>query len=117
MFANEKRQLRTDAEHIAERALVLSDDEISRLEERREILRDVVNSLDARLQEIPERDRKALQCLLYSEIAGKVFDFRLSLETRLAREKIREASSTEEKITVLATFHTIMKDVEMLHGE
>lgn len=110
-------RLRPDAEKIVERAVHLTDDEIGRLEERQWILRDVINSFEARLADIPERERKGILCLLYMEVAEKVFDFRLSLETRLARKQIASATSVAEKMATVATFQAIMAEVAMLHGE
>lgn len=117
VFINRDMRLRPDAEKIVERAVNLTDDEIGRLEERQWILRDVINSFEARLADVPERERKAILCLLYTEVAEKVFDFRLSLETRLARKQIASATSVDEKLANVATFQAIMADVAMLHGE
>jgi hypothetical protein len=117
MFANKECQLRPDAERITERAANLSNEEVARLEERQAILKDVLNSFDARLQSLPERERKAILCLLYKEIATKVFDFRLSVETRLARKAIKHAPSVGVKMAALKAFQLIMADVATLHGE
>ena len=117
MFVNRRGRLRPDAESIADRAMALSAEELARLDERREILRDVLNSFEGRLHDIPVQDRKAIQCLLYKEIADTVFDFRLSLETRLARKGIKRADSVAQKMHALNAFQAIMADVAMIHGE
>ncbi len=117
MFFSQQGRLRPNAERIAEQAANLSDEEIARLEERQWILRDVLNAFEARLQDVPERERKAIQCLLYKEIAEKIFDFRLSLETRLVRKQITSVSSVSEKMAALSAFQAIMDGVAMLHGE
>lgn len=117
MFVNRRGRLRPDAESIADRAMALSAEEITRLDERREILRDVLNSFEGRLQDIPVQDRKAIQCLLYKEIADTIFDFRLSLETRLARREIQGAASVAQKMDALNAFQAIMSDVAMIHDE
>ena len=109
--------MRPTAEGIAEKALALSADEVARLDERREILRDVLNSFEGRLQDIPEQDRKAIQCLLYKEITEVIFDFRLSLETRLVRKEIQGTTSVAQKMAALNAFQAIMSDVAMIHGE
>ena len=63
MFVNKDRRLRPDAECIIDRAAHFTDADVARLEERQQILRDAINSLNARLLDVPERERKAIQCL------------------------------------------------------
>jgi hypothetical protein len=117
MFINRNGQISIDTERIAERAASLSDAEIARFEERQGILRDVMNSFEARLSDLPERERRAMLCLLYDEIADKVFDFRISLEARLARQAIHAAPTHAEKIALVSAFGTTMADIEAIHGK
>jgi len=116
MFANKEGRPRPDAERIGERAAALSDEEIGSLHEREQVLRDVVNSFAARIEALPERDRKAMLCLFYGEMADVTFDFRLSLETRLARQRIAAAKTRDEKRFALRAFQSVMRDVAMIHG-
>lgn len=117
MFVGMDGRLRPDAERIVDRASGLSDQEVERLTELEGVLRDVLNSFNARLEDLPERERKAMLYLLYQKVGETVFDFRLSLEMRFARERISCASSLGEKMAAIRAFHTIMKDVAELYGE
>lgn len=116
MFFNQSGRVRGDAERFAEKALRLTDEEVASLDERLHILKDALNSLSARLETIPERDAKAMQCLLYTEMTEVVFNARLSIEARIARQQIKQASSLAEKKAALHHFQNIMEDVAMLHA-
>ncbi len=117
MFTTNTGRLRPDAETIAEFAATLPEHEIARLEEWQGTLKDAFNSFEARLEEIPERERKALLSLLYKDVVETIFDFRLSLEARTARREIQSATSIEEKLSAVRRFEAIMADVAMIHGK
>lgn len=117
MFVNNEGRIRLNSEKLFERALAQSPETLSCHEELKIRLKDVLNSFERRLEDLPEQNRKAVECLLYQELAELVFDFRLSIETRLAREEIRRARTHSDKLTVVEDFRSIMADVEMLHGK
>jgi len=116
MFRNNSGELCADAEVIGQRIKNASDDEIEALEERTGILRDGLNALDARLQDLPERERNAARSLMYKEIGDLVFDFHLSIETSASRAKITKATTSTEKITALHEFRTQVQDLALLYG-
>lgn len=117
LFFNRKGRVRTESEKIIERAFARSPEEIARCEELKLILIDGLNSLEARLEDLSDEERKAVEGLLYQELAEVVFDFRISLETRFARQRIQAASSREDKQAVVDDLRLIFQDIEMLHGK
>ena len=116
MFTNQTGSLCADAEATAERIKRASDKEVEAVTERKEILCDVLNSLETRLQNLPERDRKAALSLLYKDIVEIVFDFHLSLETSASRKKIVNAKTHVEKVEALHAFQAQVQDLAMLYG-
>jgi len=117
MFVNSQGRCRLDPEKFIEQALSQSPEQISRHEELQGILKDGLNSFEARLADLTNEDRKAVECLIYQEFAELVFDFRLSLETRFARQRIANARTRSEKLVAVENFRSIMADVEMIHGK
>jgi len=116
MFRNNTGCFRADAEAFAEQIKRVPEREIEALEERQGILRDALNSFNARLAELPQRERQAALSLLYKEVADKVFDFHLSILTNRARDRIAVASTRESKQAALREFQAMTEDLAMLHG-
>jgi hypothetical protein len=116
MFRNRSGNLCVDAEEIAERIRRLPSKDIDALEERKNILRNALNSFGARLQDLPQRERNAALSLFYKEVLGILFDFQLSIETSAAHQKITTAVTKEEKREALSKFRSITEDLAMLYG-
>lgn len=117
MFLNNSGRVCADAERIIERASHLSVEEIAELEARKGILTDVIHSFEARLADLPKEQREAVQCLLYKDVSDLFFDYRLALESRLAREAVRNSPALNDKLSALSAFKAIMADIAALHGE
>ncbi|MCX7007285.1 MAG: hypothetical protein NTY53_08555 [Kiritimatiellaeota bacterium] len=116
MVRNQAGSLCADAAKTAERIKQASDDEVEAMAERQAILRDVLNSFDMRLKDLPERDRKAALSLLYKRITCIVFDFHLALETSASCVKIVNATKHGEKVEALHEFRLQVEDLMMLYG-
>lgn len=116
-FVNQEGRIRLDPEKLIERAFSKPIDDSSRIDELRAILQDGLNSFEGRMENLPEDDRRAVECLLYKELADCVFELRLSLETRLARQRILKCRTREEKMTVVRELGHTMADIEALHGK
>lgn len=117
MFFNTKGRARLNAEEIMEKAEALPLSEVAQICVREEILRDVLNSFESRLEDVPAAKRQAIRYLLYKEVTDVLFDFRLSLEARIAREQVSLSKTQAEKMSVVDGFAAIMSDVAILHGE
>ena len=116
MFKNDAGELCADAEAVSQRIRTTSTEEVEALEERRGILRDALNALDARLEDLPERERNAALSLLYKEMTEIVFDFHLSLETSESRMKISAAKTHAEKAAAFREFQVDVQELAMLYG-
>ena len=116
MFINSKGRVCIDTEALIEEAKDLPDSEIDAIDERRETLRDVLNSFEARISELSPRDRRAVLALLYKRITDTVFDFHLSVLAQGSREKIRKANGRKAKLQVVRDFDAMQQDLELLYG-
>jgi len=116
MLENDNGHRFVGASAIADRIRRLPESEVEALGEREGILKDVLNSFNARLADLPERDRRAALSMLYKQVADTVFDFHLSLVASAAREKIAKAGSRGDKIDALREFQAMAEDLALLHG-
>jgi hypothetical protein len=116
MFTNQTGKLCADAEAIAERIKAASDEEVEAAEERKAILRDVLNSFGMRLQDLPERERKATLSMLYKQMMDIIFDFHLSFETSATRANIASATTHTAKAEALHEFQLHVQDLAMIYG-
>jgi hypothetical protein len=116
MFSNYAGSSWAETRAIAEKIRRLPENEIESLEERQGILRDALNSFEARLADLPEPERRAALSMLYREVADKVFDFHLSIIASVARAKIAHATTREAKLSTLREFRVIAEDLAMLHN-
>ncbi len=115
MFRNQTGNLCTNAETIAERIKGASDEEVEAMEKRKVILHKGLDSLSARVQSLPERERNAAFSLLYKELTDIVSSFHFSLEVSASREKYRNAMTHEEKEEALRELRTRFQDWAMLY--
>jgi len=116
MFRDQSGNLCADAESIAERIKIVSGKEIEALPEKKRILRNALNEFDAGLRDLPQRERDATLSLFYKEITDLLFDFQLSLATRVSREKIVHAQTRGKKLEALREFRTTVENLGMLYG-
>lgn len=116
MFRNQIGELCADAEAVAQRIKGASDEDVEAVSERTVVLRDALNALDARLLDLPDRERNAARSFLYKGITDLVFDFHLSLETSDTRAKMARATTRTEKTEALQEFRVHTQDLMMLYG-
>ncbi len=116
MCRNRNGQVRADAEALFEQIKGNLDEEIAALNERKAVLRDALNSFKARLDDLPERERNAVLSRLYQRITETVFDFHLSVATRVARANIVAAPNGAGKLQAFREFKGIVDDLALLYG-
>lgn len=115
MFRTKRGELCVETERIAQRIKEVSEAEVE-LDERRGILRDALTCFEARLEDMPERERTAALSLLYKDLTDRVFDFTLSIVTTEYRQIIAGSRTVEEKKQVLEQYKATLADLAMLHG-
>jgi len=116
MPKNKEGVLCADPLILMQRIRTASDEDVEAVDERKETLRDALNSFDERLRDLPERERNAALSIFYAEITDKVFDFTISVITNQYRGKIAAVKTVEEKRELLHECKAIFEDLMMLHG-
>jgi hypothetical protein len=101
---------------LMQRIRTATDEDVEAVNERKETLRDALNSFDERLRDLPERERNAALSVFYAEITDKVFDFTTSVITNQYRGKITAVKTVEKKRELLHECKAIFEDLMMLYG-
>jgi hypothetical protein len=105
-----------DIETLATRISHLPQGEAEAWEQRKEVLRDGLNSLNARLASLPKEDRNAVLSLLYKQITDLVFNFHLAAIMNAHRCEILAQPTGQAKREVLERFKAETEELAALYG-
>jgi hypothetical protein len=105
-----------DIETLAARISRMPQADAEAWKERKEVLRDGLNSLDARLASLSKEDRDAVLSLLYKQVTDLVFDFHLATLMNSRRREILAQPTHQAKHEVLERFKAETEELAMLYG-
>ncbi len=115
MLFDQSGKLLTNATEICGQIQKMPQDEIDKLDERKGIMRDALNSFDATLERLPQRDRDALLSMYYKKLTDSLFDFHLAGEIISCAERVENAETRKEGIEAALSLRGIAQDLLMVY--